>query len=128
MDLITIFSYLFLILILYLAFNKSKVIQLIKAFAIRNQKFKCNDCSDCCKYVVKLSDIDIKRIKTDNDYIEETKNGKQIKLVNSHCIFLDNNKKKLRCKIYDMRPDTCRRYPEGRLLGIKLYDLLPTFA
>ena len=86
--------------------------------------FKCDRrCGECCiKLIVKLSNADIKRIKSlgydDEDFVETDVfipgPSKYVmkKLDNSWCVFLKKNKKgEYGCKIYNQRPKVCQDYP-----------------
>jgi uncharacterized protein len=83
--------------------------------------FICKNCGKCCKtYTVKLSDSDIKKIKKTGhkkkDFAEfdnfDPKTGKySLKKINNQCLFLTERNNKYYCKIYNNRPEICRKYP-----------------
>ena len=80
--------------------------------------FLCKRCADCCRYLtVKLSKKDIEAIK-DKSYKEDffIKFDRYIKspvLKNKDegCVFLGKKEGKYYCKIYNIRPKVCRKYP-----------------
>lgn len=85
------------------------------------QNFICKQCGKCClTFTVKLSDKDMERIKQlcyKKEFFAEpdnydAKTGKySLKRVNKQCIFLRKRDNKYFCKIYEARPEICRKYP-----------------
>lgn len=79
--------------------------------------FKCQQCGECCKIVVTLTEKEIKAIKQRGykDFlIKDPIKGKKkncLKRINRNCVFLTKKGNKYYCKIYDIRPKTCRLYP-----------------
>ena len=86
--------------------------------------FVCNrKCGECCiKFIVKLSKSDINAIKkegySEEDFVDideslpEPTKFVLRKKANGRCVFLLKNKKGVySCKIYDARPNVCKRYP-----------------
>lgn len=74
--------------------------------------FTCNQCGECCRIVVKLTNNEIKAIKEKSykDFlVKDPIKGKDytLKRVSGNCVFLKDNK----CEIYETRPETCRKYP-----------------
>lgn len=88
-----------------------------------NKSFKCKRCAKCCLCLtVLLSKNDINRIKKkgyeeaffiDTENIGPYKGKSSLKRKNNRCIFLAKKNKKYYCKIYDIRPKTCKDYPAG---------------
>ena len=63
---------------------------------------------------IKLLEEDIKNIESKGytDFIDkDVENNKFIKMINGFCYFLTLDKGITSCKIYDVRPDGCRKYP-----------------
>ncbi len=82
--------------------------------------FECIRCGFCCHLDVKLTENDIQRLKAagKKDFSKQTDHGIFLKHIGNHCIFLDPKKKM--CKVYDSRPDICRRFPvhsDGEMSG-----------
>ena len=83
------------------------------------ETFDCDrTCADCCKYLtVKLSNKDIKKIKRagfkEEFFMEfDTHIGSPVlKLTDNGCVFLTKKGDKYYCKIYQIRPTVCRKYP-----------------
>lgn len=81
--------------------------------------FTCNQCGECCEIVVILTKKEIKAIKNlgyKEDYfliIDPIKGIKKncLKRTNGNCVFLIKKGDKHYCKIYKIRPKTCRLYP-----------------
>ena len=76
----------------------------------------CDRCGYCCTLRVKLSWLDILRIKkvgfSPKQYlIKDVNNKNTIKLVNGDCFFLERHNNTTFCKIYNHRPKVCRNYP-----------------
>jgi len=78
--------------------------------------FKCQQCGDCCKPLVKLSNDDIKRIEN-ADYKRESfldsdhNSSFVIKRINNRCIFSYYKNNKYWCRIYRIKPKNCMIYP-----------------
>jgi len=79
---------------------------------------KCQDCGKCClETEMPLSERDIELIianslnnlNEDDFAIKKNEDYYQLKNINGHCFFLDNQSKI--CKIYANRPQGCRFYP-----------------
>ena len=80
------------------------------------ETFKCRHCGYCCTQIVVLSKKDIDRIKKlgyrEEDFVEKDRQGrKRIRMPNYYCYFLGLRQGKTFCRIYDARPETCRKYP-----------------
>ncbi len=94
--------------------------------------FRCRHCGYCCTQIVVLSRKDIERIKklgyNERDFAEEDHLGrKRIKIPSYYCYFLGLRDGKTFCRIYEARPETCRKYPffEGytaECMPPKLFD------
>lgn len=80
--------------------------------------FSCKRCTKCCRdKVVVLTDEDISRLKphVKGEFFERTTKlekevtGADYKILmkGGICIFLKGNS----CRVYEYRPDTCRRHP-----------------
>jgi len=74
--------------------------------------FRCERCGDCCRYLtVRLDKKDISMIKGEgfedffvfDDFIKSD----VLKRDDKGCVFFDGDG----CKIYDVRPTVCRKYP-----------------
>ncbi|RLE45420.1 hypothetical protein DRJ22_04420 [Candidatus Woesearchaeota archaeon] len=120
MDLILFLSYIFAFaMIFYGLFNFQ-----IKAIFIRNQKFVCSRCGECCRLLVSLDKQDIETIKDKGHknffYVKNKK--KYLKRVKGHCMFLKFNNGKASCSIYDYRPKICRNFPKVKVFGVDAYD------
>ncbi|MFW9929713.1 MAG: YkgJ family cysteine cluster protein [Candidatus Thorarchaeota archaeon] len=79
-----------------------------------NVYFKCNNCGDCCKGNILISESDIEIIKTfigiqRKFFVDKTLLGFKLRTFNNNCIFHDDIGKK--CNIYNYRPEVCRKYP-----------------
>lgn len=77
------------------------------------KKINCQNCNCehfCCTFKVKLTWLDIIKIKLKgySNFWERDFEYKSIKLTNNCCYFLDKNQK---CKIYSTRPKPCRTFP-----------------
>jgi len=80
--------------------------------------FSCIMCGECCRdRVIPLYEEDLKRLSDLKDFYEPTTEleryftGALYKMKlreDGSCFFLDPDNK---CRIYDRRPNTCRRYP-----------------
>jgi hypothetical protein len=81
----------------------------------------CTQCGNCCrKLYVYLNQADIDRLRKHSqttssevrgqliDYQGAQSNGEWARFHNRPCNFLIENK----CIVYELRPDTCRAYPE----------------
>ena len=100
---IDIINIILIILIIYLFF--------IRGYMLARRKFKCLRCGKCCRYIVRLSKEDIKRIEKAGyrDFLD--KNNK-LKRVNGYCIFLSLNKGITSCKLENSaKPKICRIFP-----------------
>lgn len=95
---------------------------IIKSLINRYKKFKCVNCTKCCKLKVDLTNEDIKRINTKINYIDNSSGKKIIKRINGYCIFLNIKEGKSKCAIYNMRPEICRNFPKTKIFGIKCND------
>jgi Fe-S-cluster containining protein len=83
--------------------------------------FECRQCGKCCRtYTVKLSDGDIARIEklgmkreefAERDNFDKELGNYAVKRTDEGCIFLFWEDGKAYCRIYDARPEICRRYP-----------------
>ncbi len=97
--------------------NGETIQRIDKAHSDVFSKIDCLDCANCCKSIppivlkndarriakflkVSISEFYEKYTQTDED-------GDKV-LSESPCIFLDENNA---CKIYDVRPKACRKYP-----------------
>ena len=84
---------------------------------LTQNNFKCKQCGECCRPIVGLKKEDIKRIKTlglkKKEFAVYDKEIKMytLKQINNVCMFLRRQRDKFTCKIYDQRPDICRKYP-----------------
>ncbi|MEM2125483.1 MAG: YkgJ family cysteine cluster protein [Candidatus Methanosuratincola sp.] len=76
----------------------------------------CRRCSRCCTgKLIPLYEKDLERLDGFKSFYlpttslerEVTGAAYKMKMVESRCIFLDGTT----CKVYDRRPDTCRRHP-----------------
>jgi len=71
-----------------------------------------HSCVKCCiETHMPLTRFDIERISKQGykikDFVVKRKRERQLKNVNSRCVFLGDNG----CKIYSFRPEGCRLYP-----------------
>src|SRR3989338_6250988 len=88
---------------------------------LNKSTFRCDSCAQCCKaFDVKLFKEDIRRIKKagyDEDFfmepdgISRKPNDYVLRKQNGQCVFLGKRSGKYYCKIYDIRPKICRKYP-----------------
>ena len=76
----------------------------------------CKRCGGCCtgkliplyeKDLVRLSGLKSFYLPANSLEREVTGAKYKMKMINSKCIFLDGTN----CKVYEKRPDTCRRHP-----------------
>lgn len=82
----------------------------------KKDKFKCRNCGYCCTLLVLPSKAEIERIREagykEEDFLETDPLGrKRMKMRNYYCHFLGLHKGETFCRIYDIRPKTCRDYP-----------------
>ena len=80
--------------------------------ALWGKGYDCNGCSLCCMALtVKLSEIDINRLKTglqeDNVLDHYCNSDRTLNKNEDGCLFREKD----RCTIYDYRPNTCRIFP-----------------
>ena len=86
---------------------------------LNEKTFKCKQCGQCCRPVVKLSVKDIKRIEkigmNKEEFLDFDPNKPEkkdtIKRIKGVCMFLCRKGEKYSCKIYSARPEVCRKYP-----------------
>jgi len=99
---------------------------------INSKTFKCKQCGECCKIVVKVSNNEINRIKQQGhkDFLEKDPikgKGYALKRINGNCVFLKDNK----CEIYEIRPEICRLYPfldkNVKISSCKPRDVFPFY-
>ena len=88
-----------------------------------------HSCVKCCiETHMPLTRFDIERILKQGykikDFVVKRKRERQLKNVNSRCVFLGDNG----CKIYSFRPEGCRLYPlvynENKGKGV-IHDFCP---
>ena len=91
---------------------------------VRNQKFDCKRCGLCCRFLVRLDDEDIDKIKAKGhkDFFETKKNKHYMKRINYYCYFLKLDKGMCSCKIYNYRPKICKNFPKVKVFGKDAYD------
>jgi len=81
----------------------------------RTADFRCKRCGSCCRISPFLSVKDINRIKKEGyaeEYFVETLRGQRfMKMHGDGCVFLNDIRSLTACKIYQSRPDICRKYP-----------------
>ncbi len=71
-------------------------------------RWECLRCGKCCRELdVPVTLDEEKRLRKFGDVFSKKKIGVYLKKVGGCCIFLEGN----RCRIYDLRPEACRRYP-----------------
>ncbi len=78
--------------------------------------FNCKRCGYCCTLVPRLGFFEMIKIwlKGNRNFIEKDGAGRRcIKLVDGDCYFLERKDGKTSCRIYDVRPQTCRDFPYG---------------
>lgn len=79
------------------------------------KQIDCTKCANCCKVLgIVLNELDIERISkhlklTKEEFISKylVKNDNELKIKQLPCPFLKDNN----CSIYEIRPKTCREYP-----------------
>lgn len=92
--------------------------------------FSCKLCGSCCRErAIMLYEDDVKRLEgsgfsgfyEESSYLERYLTGAPYRMKlkeDGSCFFLSDDNK---CSVYDLRPDTCRRYPfiigEGFILA-----------
>jgi Fe-S-cluster containining protein len=120
MNLSLVLAYVFVILVFFYLFFRRYILD----FIIRKQKFSCLRCGSCCRLRVRLTPNEIRHLKavTKEDFLEYTKGVPYIRRINNYCLFLSLDKGKSRCTIYNDRPNICRDYPKGEILGISTFD------
>ena len=91
----------------------------------------CTECGYCCTLALRLSSDDIDRIKKlgpkESDFVEVRGATRHMKSVNNYCIFLEIQKGKARCQIYDARPRQCIDYPGTESCNLKRHITLARF-
>ena len=95
--------------------------------------FKCDSCAECCKaFEVKLFREDIERIKKaghdgdfflEPDMISRKPDEYVLRKQDGQCVFLGKKKGKYFCRIYEIRPKICRKYP---FFGKKIKSCKPS--
>ena len=82
----------------------------------------CKNCAECCKNhpFVNLSEIEINSLEhltgLQSNLFTNSK-GKEIEEYflqfkeNGDCVFLNDNKGKYSCSVYEARPEVCKKYP-----------------
>ncbi|MFW6449753.1 MAG: YkgJ family cysteine cluster protein [Nanoarchaeota archaeon] len=85
---------------------------------LASKRFSCKRCGGCCKLRVNLTNKDKQRLKEYKKYFE----GFFLKRINGWCPFLEIKSGKATCRIYSIRPDICRKWPNKKKLGLKAYD------
>lgn len=98
-------------------FGTQALIPEIGMFAVQKLPYhSCRRCGRCCTAkLIPLYEKDLERLggfrsfymPTNSLEREITGAAYKMMMVNSRCVFLDGTI----CKVYDMRPDTCRRHP-----------------
>ena len=100
------------------------------------RSFRCTQCGECCRLLVKVSHKDIVRIEETGhkqkdflayDPIKRNPKTKDILMqAEGVCIFLRRQGNQFYCGIYNHRPDACRKYPfiKNRL---KLVECVPKY-
>ncbi len=98
-------------------FDTQVLIPEIGMFAVDKLPYhSCVRCGSCCTgRLIPLYEKDLERlggfrgfyIPTTSLEREVTGAAYKMKMVKSKCVFLDRTT----CKVYDLRPDTCRRHP-----------------
>ena len=92
----------------------------LKNFIYSRKKFKCLRCGNCCKLKVKLYPEDITKIKKAG--YKNFQEGKYLKRINDYCMFLKIDNGKAVCKINDIKPRICEKYPKFSLFNIPRVD------
>ena len=123
MNIVLVSAYIALILMVVYITNRAKIV----GYFIRNQKFKCTNCTKCCKLLVKLTPKDIKHIKKagykEGHFVENKRKQKWLKRVNYYCTFLSIKSGKSKCDIYPDRPEICKGFPKKpTLFGVEGND------
>ena len=72
---------------------------------------RCNRCGACCKILVKVLPLDIKRLEKHGYSEREIIRDDCLRLNNGGCVFLRKNGSSYRCAVHDFRPRACRRFP-----------------
>ena len=74
--------------------------------------FECKQCGYCCTLRLRPNYFDLHRLIRSGfsrkKFLDEEG---YVKLVEGDCYFLERKDGKASCKVYDIRPETCRRYP-----------------
>ncbi|MBS3165758.1 YkgJ family cysteine cluster protein [Candidatus Woesearchaeota archaeon] len=101
---------------------------------INPNNFRCTQCGQCCRAIVKVSETDIERIEKsglkrkeflDYDPMEENPTEKNcLKMENKVCTFLRRKGDRYYCSIYEQRPSTCRKFPFFKK-SLELMDCQP---
>jgi Fe-S-cluster containining protein len=77
---------------------------------------RCQRCGFCCHLDVRLTNHDIKKIKSlgfhEHEFIRTTKSKRYVKKFEGRCMFLEHPEKNPSCMIYSQRPDVCRSFPK----------------
>jgi len=77
----------------------------------RRSKFKCVNCGWCCRFRVKLTKSDVKKLTKVKDWERFVDENFYLKRVNGCCMFLRDEGNKKICSIYKFRPSVCRKWP-----------------
>ncbi|MAE42359.1 hypothetical protein CMO93_01195 [Candidatus Woesearchaeota archaeon] len=105
---------------------------------LTKENFECDKyCGECCKKLaIKLTKSDIYSIKNlgykEEDFIDKTLSKLGVLFIKNEnsCFFLKKHLSgKFSCKIYEIRPKTCKDYPffnKKRIKSCLPRDLYPT--
>ncbi|MCK5707427.1 MAG: YkgJ family cysteine cluster protein [Candidatus Aureabacteria bacterium] len=109
----------------------------IECIRLGKKDFKCRKCGVCCSFLIFLNRADIERILKlgykEKDFSKKILWFNILRKKDDACVFAkeegtyNGNKgseraKEIVCKIYENRPQTCRKYPSLRFFGIKAND------
>ena len=73
---------------------------------------KCSQCGACCSAYLPLSDREVRKIRAyiKKHHIEPVHHVDDPWTLDGVCPFCDTGKPKEKCRIYDARPNICRRF------------------
>lgn len=88
------------------------------------KRFRCEQCGKCCTLSVQPTEQDIKKIEMlGYRHVNFLRKG-MLRKANGMCMFLEKKDGRTSCKINEMKPKVCNRYPFTTLGRDKLFSCL----
>jgi len=86
------------------------------------KRFKCLQCGKCCTLTVEPDEEDIKKIEMLGHRRMNFLRDGNLRKLNGACIFLEKRNGVYFCKIHEMKPRVCRKYPFTVLSRDKMFS------